>query len=201
MAKNGDPCRICGEGRLTVEVEKNLVEYRGVSESLDSYYAVCDACGSEQADAAQARANKRLMVAFKKRVDGLLTGAEVRERRKRLNLNQEQAARVFGGGPVAFSKYEADDVAQSVAMDKLLRVASELPGAGAWLIREAGLGPAVGPAHWQNASDWGVEPERAPGEASRTPRIVSSSAVPTQMDAVYEGMDAGTPSPGDQAYG
>jgi HTH-type transcriptional regulator/antitoxin MqsA len=67
MAKNGDPCRVCGAGRLTVEVEQNLVEYRGVSESLDSCYAVCDVCGSEQADAAQARANKRLMVAFKKR--------------------------------------------------------------------------------------------------------------------------------------
>lgn len=67
MARNGDPCPVCGEGRLTVKVEQNLVEYRGVSESLDSYYAVCDVCGSEQADAAQARANKRLMVAFEKR--------------------------------------------------------------------------------------------------------------------------------------
>ncbi|WP_058556466.1 type II toxin-antitoxin system MqsA family antitoxin [Thiohalocapsa sp. ML1] len=201
MANNGDPCRICGEGRLTVEVEKNLVEYRGVSESLDSHYAVCDACGSEQADAAQARANKRLMVAFKKRVDGLLTGTEVRERRKRLNLTQEEAARVFGGGPVAFSKYEADDVAQSVAMDKLLRVASEVPGAGVWLIREAGLKPAVVPADWQNASDWGVEPERVPGEASRTLRIVSSSAVPTRMDQVYEAPNPGTASGEERAYG
>ena len=33
-----------------------------------------------------------------------------------------QAARLLGGGPVAFSKYENDDVAQSESMDNLLRL-------------------------------------------------------------------------------
>lgn len=154
MAKNGDLCRICGEGNLSVQLEKNAVEYKGVKENLDSLYAVCDCCGSEQTDAEQARTNKRLMIAFKKRVDGLLIGSQVRALREKLGLNQAQAAKVFGGGPVAFSKYESDDVAQSEAMDNLLRSALEVPGVVEYLSRRAGLESV---SQWSEATDWQVK--------------------------------------------
>ena len=78
------------------------------------------------------------MLAFKKEVDGLLTGQEIKALRKRYNLTQAQAASIFGGGPVAFSKYESDDVMQSEPMDNLLRVASQIPDAVAWLAQRAG---------------------------------------------------------------
>jgi len=115
------------------------VEYHGVSRAIESHYSVCDCCGSEQAGPAELRANKRTMVAFKKEVDGLLTGAQVRALREHLGINQSEAARIFGGGPVAFSKYESDDVSQSEAMDKLIRLADELPEAFAILAAEAGV--------------------------------------------------------------
>lgn len=70
-------------------------------------------------------------------MDGLLTGAQIRTLRESLGLTQAQAARIFGGGPVAFSKYEHDDVTQSDAMDKLLRVANAVPEALAHLERAA----------------------------------------------------------------
>lgn len=133
-------CPICGEGELHPQVRKNPVAYKGRTAELDLHGSFCDACGSEQADVAQTRANKRLMIAFKKRVDGLLIGAEVRALREKWGLSQAEAAQVFGGGPVAFSKYESDDVAQSEAMDKLLRLAAELPAALDRLRRQAGLG-------------------------------------------------------------
>lgn len=186
MAKNGDLCRICGEGHLTVHVEKNPVEYKGVSEALDSFYSICDGCGSEQADAEQTRVNKRLMIAFKKRVDGLLVGAEVRTLREKLGLSQAEAAQVFGGGPVAFSKYESDDVAQSEAMDKLLRLAAELPAAFGLLCRRAGLERVLAGEHWQQAESWLVELRR-PAEARRpTLRVVSSSMPSTDQQARYK---------------
>ena len=37
-------------------------------------------------------------------------------------MTQGQTARLFSGGPVAFSKYENDDVAHSESMDNLLRL-------------------------------------------------------------------------------
>ncbi len=126
-------CPICEAGELHEHIEPIEVEYRGHTALLDSRYSVCDACGSEQASAAQTRQNKRATIAFRKTVDGLLTGAQIRALRESLGLTQAQAARIFGGGPVAFSKYEHDDVAQSDAMDKLLRVANAVPEALAHL--------------------------------------------------------------------
>lgn len=138
MSDSPKICPLCAEGRLHEQIGKNGVDYKGQTTELDLHYSLCDACGSEQSDAAQLRTNKRAMMAFKKQVEGLLSGDEVRSLRERLGINQAQASQLFGGGPVAFSKYESDDVAQSEAMDKLLRLAADLPEARDYLMRRAG---------------------------------------------------------------
>lgn len=130
---NTSVCSICEEGNLQAHVDSNVVEYKNHKKELPLHYSECDCCGSEVSLPAQSRTNKRLMNEFKKQVDGLLTGTELKGIRLALGLTQADAAKIFGGGPVAFSKYEADDVAQSEAMDKLLRVAQAVPEAYAHL--------------------------------------------------------------------
>ena len=132
-------CPICEEGYLDSRIDLNRVEYQGKHADLELHYSICDTCGSEQANMDQLRVNKRIMIAFRKSVDGLLPGSEVRKIRKSLKLTQREAARIFGGGPVAFSKYESDDIAQSEAMDKLLRVASNVPSTIEFLRKQADL--------------------------------------------------------------
>ncbi len=105
------------------------LEYRGHVKQFALHGHICDTCGTDFATAEDLRANKRIKVAFDKEVDGLLTGAQVKAIREDVGLTQAQAAALFGGGPVAFSKYENDEVVQSVAMDRLLRVAAEVPAA------------------------------------------------------------------------
>lgn len=161
MSIDDGRCPLCEEGTLHERVEHEETEYIGHTGVTPLYFSVCDACGSEVANAEQTRRNKRAMIAFRKQVDGLLTGAEVRALRERLGLSQAQAAQIFGGGPVAFSKYENDDVAQSDAMDRLLRVAAELPRALAFLAAHAGIEPTEAWAvagGWQPAEGW--RPER-----------------------------------------
>ena len=130
-------CPICEGGNLSERIGKNRVDYKGKTTELDLHFSVCDSCGSEQTNAQQVRMNKRYMAAFKKQVDGLLTGSEVKSVREKLGLTQASAAKIFGGGPVAFSKYESDDVTQSEAMDKLLRVAVEVPEVFVYLAERA----------------------------------------------------------------
>lgn len=139
MGTHGAVCPICESGRLSEERGTNSVDYKGVSQELVMLYSVCDACGSEQVTDGQSRANKRVMVEFKKQVEGLLIGAEVKPLRIRFGISQAEAAQIFGGGPVAFSKYENDDVMQSEPMDKLLRTARDVPGAIEYLARNAGI--------------------------------------------------------------
>lgn len=168
-------CPVCGEGHLHESIDKNSVEYKGRTAVLDMRYSVCDVCGSEQSASAQLRANKRAMVAFKKQVDGLLSGKEVRALREHLGINQALAAKIFGGGPVAFSKYESDDVTQSEAMDKLLRLALALPEVFNNLAKEAGI--VSQPANqWDTLNIQKTENERT------SLRIISSSQPETNGD-------------------
>jgi len=115
-------CPICGEGHVTDHVDQVESEYKGHKAMVPMHYQLCDSCHSDFAGAKQSRLNKRGAMAFRKSVDGLLTGAEICALRDKYKLTQAQAAKLFGGGPVAFSKYENDDVAQSEPMDTLLRV-------------------------------------------------------------------------------
>jgi HTH-type transcriptional regulator/antitoxin MqsA len=139
MENTHELCPVCGEGHLHAEVGSNTVEYKGRTAQLPLHFSVCDVCGCEQGSTTELRDNKRAMLAFKKTVDGLLTGAEIRALRDQLGITQSQAAVIFGGGPVAFAKYEADDVMQSEAMDNLLRLARDVPEARAYLLAKAGI--------------------------------------------------------------
>jgi HTH-type transcriptional regulator/antitoxin MqsA len=115
-------CPICGEGCATAQTELVESEYKGNKQPLELHFLQCNTCHSEFATAAESKLNKRIVIAFRKSIDGLLSGKEIEELRKKYKLNQTQAAKLFGGGPVAFSKYENNDVAQSGAMDTLLRL-------------------------------------------------------------------------------
>lgn len=149
-------CRVCGEGSVELRMESDVVEYRGQSGSVALQMHACAHCGSEYAEAQDSLANKRAVMAFRKQVDGLLTGDDIRAIRRQYGISQAQAAGLFGGGPVAFSKYENDDVAHSEAMDKLLRLARASADAFQMLVEQAGMTDAlVSPPHvvgsWKNA--------------------------------------------------
>ncbi|MGH7088713.1 MAG: type II TA system antitoxin MqsA family protein [Stellaceae bacterium] len=71
-----------------------------------------------------------------------LTPLEIRAIREACGLSQQDAARVFGGGPKAFEKYESGEVGPSSAMVRLLLLAAKRPDlfrkeAGVPMISEA----------------------------------------------------------------
>lgn len=151
MRKQPMLCDLCGEGTLEEKQGTNQVEYKSATKNLVVDFCECNECGVETALPVQTRNNKRRMIAFKKEVDGLLTGAEVRKYREALKLKQSEAAKVFGGGAVAFSKYENDDVMQSDAMDRLIRVAYASPEALKLLLANASVNTntnVVYPVEW-----------------------------------------------------
>jgi len=132
-------CPICGEGHVTDHVDQFESEYKGQTALLPSHFRLCDSCHSDFAGARESKLNKRAIMAFRKSVDGLLTGAEICALRDKYKLTQGQAAKLFGGGPVAFSKYENDDVSQSESMDTLLRLVRRSEAAFWELVAEKGM--------------------------------------------------------------
>ncbi len=134
-------CPVCIMGEMALFQEPDEIQYKGKTLSVEVEYAVCQHCGEEMILPDQIRRNDcRVRDAWRK-TDGLLTGAEIAELRKKLGLTQQEAANVFGGGVNAFSKYERGEVIQSEGMDKLMRLALEEKPIHVynWLRERAGL--------------------------------------------------------------
>lgn len=115
-------CPLCGEGNVVSRSEEVEQTYGGHRCQVPMFFRSCEHCGSDFAGAEESLMNRRAMMAFRKRVDGRMSGKAVVALRDKYRITQSQAARLFGGGPVSFSKYENDDVEQSEAMDTLLRL-------------------------------------------------------------------------------
>jgi len=129
MRANDDrnQCLACGQGQLAEKTEYNQTEIYGQTLSVPLRYSVCNHCGAELTSASQSQANKRAMQAAEKQALGLLGGDAIRAFRKQFGLSQQEAAQLFGGGKVGFSRYENDDIVQSQAMDSLLRLCMQHP--------------------------------------------------------------------------
>jgi len=134
-------CPNCdAENSLSPFTYNREIEYAGhkiVVAGLEA--CLCRVCGGDPVLEDQARRNHARYVDAKRHADGLLTGEQIAAIRRNLGLTQSDAAVLFGGGRNAFSKYERGEVTQSVAMDRLMRLVSELPEAEAWLRAQAGL--------------------------------------------------------------
>jgi len=154
MSKNNWTCEICGEGHLTLCEEPTPTKHKGQLGNVLMRWVECDTCGSEFARAEEVLFNKRAVLRFRKQVEGLLTGEEIRAIRKRYNLKQTNAAKLFGGGPVAFSKYEHDDVLHSEAMDGLLRLVQRSKNAFCELVKLKGMDEVFPP---QTEEWWGSD--------------------------------------------
>lgn len=124
MSSNNETCPVCGEPGLKAITYSDTFQHNGgglVVDGLEGYE--CATCKSEpMIFTEQIRRNERRIREAKRRADGLLSGNQIREAREQLGLSQQEAATIFGGGTNGFSKYERGETAQSVAMDRLLRL-------------------------------------------------------------------------------
>ncbi len=134
-----DQCPLCHATATQARTSLENYQYKGQTLALQTDYSVCTACGEEFLFPAQIQTNDARIREARKQMDGLLTSDEVRQTRLKLDLTQEEAAKVFGGGVNAFSKYERGEVTQSAAMDKLIRLAAESPSVLQRLKTMAGL--------------------------------------------------------------
>jgi HTH-type transcriptional regulator/antitoxin MqsA len=123
-------CPVCDSNSLRATRYSDQFVHGGTKilvEDLEKYD--CSECHSDPILPDQVRRNQVKIADAKRRADGLLTSDMIRSYRVRLGLSQSAAANVFGGGDNAFSKYERGEVIQSFQMDRLLRLALDLPSA------------------------------------------------------------------------
>lgn len=120
-----DKCRECNDGFILKLKDTGIVIYKNNKMTVEVNYSICNSCDQEFIGKSQIVQNDINVRESRKIIDGLLSKEEILNSRTTLNITQEEASIIFGGGRNAFSKYERGEVSQSVSMDKLIRLCLE----------------------------------------------------------------------------
>jgi HTH-type transcriptional regulator/antitoxin MqsA len=122
-------CVACGGAEMVREVHDVSYTYKGQSTTIpDVSGDFCPVCNESLHSAEEARYLNSEMLAFNKEVNSTIVDPEfIIKTRKILNLDQRQAAELFGGGINAFSRYENGKTKPPLALVHLLKILSNHP--------------------------------------------------------------------------
>jgi HTH-type transcriptional regulator / antitoxin MqsA len=128
ISMKNEQCPVCGQGMLKKQVGNETFEYKGCSITIPNYVTYsCSECGESIVDNDSLRVSGNVLKNFRREVDGLLSGMEIKRIRLKLGLTQAEMSEVLGGGTKAFARYEIGAICQSKAMDSLLRILDRFP--------------------------------------------------------------------------
>ncbi len=122
-------CPICAEAELVRDTRDIAYTYKGESTNIPGVTGdFCPACGESILNAAESVRASSMMLEFNKQVNASIVDPEfIVSVRKKLALDQRQAAEIFGGGVNAFSRYENGKTKPPLALVKLLKVLERHP--------------------------------------------------------------------------
>ena len=122
-------CPACGAAELVHDTRDVPYTYKGESTIIpDVTGDFCPACGEVVMDMAEGTRHSATMLAFNKQVNAsIVDPGFIATVRKKLALDQREAAEIFGGGVNAFSRYETGKTKPPLALVKLFKVLDRHP--------------------------------------------------------------------------
>lgn len=122
-------CISCGKADLVRETRDVTYTYKGESTVLPAVTAdFCPACDESIHSAEESARINSLMLEFNRQVNGTIVDPSfIVSVRKKLNLDQREAAEIFGGGVNAFSRYENGKTKPPLSLVRLLRILDRHP--------------------------------------------------------------------------
>lgn len=122
-------CPSCGAAELVHDTRDLPYTYKGEATAIPAVVGdFCSACGEAVLDAGESSRVSAAMLAFNKQVNAsIVDPGYIAYVRKKLALDQREAAEIFGGGVNAFSRYENGKTRPPLALVKLLKVLDRHP--------------------------------------------------------------------------
>jgi HTH-type transcriptional regulator / antitoxin MqsA len=122
-------CPACGAAELVRDTRDMSYTYKGETTIIPALVGdYCPACGEVVMDTDEGIRHSATMLAFNKQVNAsIVDPAFIVSVRKKLSLDQREAAEIFGGGINAFSRYENGKTKPPLALVKLLKVLDRHP--------------------------------------------------------------------------
>lgn len=122
-------CPVCGAAELIHDTRDLPYTYKGETTVIPEVTGdFCPACAESILDAAESDRVMKEMHEFSKQVNAAIVDPQfIAGVRKKLHLDQREAAEIFGGGVNAFSRYENGKTRPPLALVKLLKVLDRHP--------------------------------------------------------------------------
>jgi len=122
-------CPVCGTAELINDTRDLPYTYKGVTTIIEAVTGdFCPACNEVVLELTESIRINDLMLQFNKQVNAAYVDPSfITNVRKKLHLDQREAAEIFGGGINAFSRYESGKTKPPLALVKLLKVLNHHP--------------------------------------------------------------------------
>ncbi|MGV0949796.1 MAG: type II toxin-antitoxin system MqsA family antitoxin [Azonexus sp.] len=122
-------CPVCGAAELVRDTRDMPYTYKGESTVIPALTGdYCPACAEVVLDMEEAERFGQQIREFNKQVNAAIVDPQfIVGVRKKLKLDQREAAELFGGGVNAFSRYENGKTKPPLALVKLLKVLDRHP--------------------------------------------------------------------------
>lgn len=122
-------CPECGAAELIHDTRDLPYTYKGESTTIPAVTGdFCPACGEIVFKREDGDRYSELLGQFQRQVNAAYVDpAYITRVRRKLELDQKQAAEIFGGGVNAFSRYENGKTKPPLALVKLLKVLDKHP--------------------------------------------------------------------------
>jgi HTH-type transcriptional regulator/antitoxin MqsA len=122
-------CPSCSVGELVHDVRELPYTYKGETTTIEGIEGdFCPACGEGVFDLKVSGYISSAMIEFNKQVNSsIVDPAFIARVRKKLSLDQQEAATLFGGGINGFSRYETGKTKPPLALVKLFQLLDRHP--------------------------------------------------------------------------
>lgn len=122
-------CPSCAAAKLVKDTRDMPYTYKGENTVISAVTGqFCPACGEAVLDMGESQRTSTLMLDFHKQVNAAIVDPQfIASVRKKLALDQREAAEIFGGGVNAFSRYENGKTKPPLALVKLLKMLDRHP--------------------------------------------------------------------------
>ncbi|MEI6354196.1 MAG: type II toxin-antitoxin system MqsA family antitoxin [Gammaproteobacteria bacterium] len=122
-------CPVCGAAELIHDTRDLSYIYKGETSLIPSVTGeFCPACDEVVLNREHGNRYSELVGLFQRQVNSAFVDPDyIAKVRRKLDLDQRQAAELFGGGVNAFSRYENGKAKPPLALVKLLKVLDRHP--------------------------------------------------------------------------
>ncbi len=120
-------CPFCGDKSYCHQTKPMELRYKSIPITVNQPGFWCEKCGEGVIGGDDRKATQKELQTLRAKIDGLLTPDKIKQIREKLKLTQSTAAKIFGGGVNAFSRYERGETPVPKSLSQLLLILKNHP--------------------------------------------------------------------------